>query len=88
MDSSIRDDDFRITKPDRKITSGWERSGAVGDAASGAPRGAERTASPARAVCESQIAWGMAGPLAHARTVGLLAVAGPPPRTAPRARMF
>jgi hypothetical protein len=49
----------------------------VGDVASGAPRGAERTASPPRAVCESQIARGPAKALAGASTVGLLAAAGP-----------
>jgi hypothetical protein len=49
----------------------------VGDVASGAPRGAERTASPPCAVCESQIARGPAKALAGASTVGLLAAAGP-----------
>jgi len=49
----------------------------VGAAASGAPHGAERTASPARALSESQIARGTVGALAGASTVGLLAAAGP-----------
>jgi len=49
----------------------------VGDAASGAPHGAERTASPTRAASESQIAWGTAGAFAGASTVGLLAASGP-----------
>ena len=49
----------------------------MGDAAGGASRGAERTASPPRVLGESQIAWGPAGALAGAGTVGLLAAAGP-----------
>ena len=51
----------------------------MGDAASGAPHGAERTAEPTRAASESQIAWGTAGAFAGASTVGLLATspAGP-----------
>lgn len=61
----------------RRKRGGQEEGRPAGDAANGAPHGAERTASLACASGESRIACGMAGAPAHAHTVGVFAAAGP-----------
>ena len=60
----------------------------MGDAASGAPHGAERTASPPRAISESQIAWGTAGGSPTLSPWGCSPRQAPLTRPSPRASIF